>query len=193
MKGTITNRQMFFLLFLTLTAYTVISIPKVIAQTAGTGGWFSLMITALFFATFVAVIVRLNSAFPGMMLYDYSQRIAGKLIGSALAVYYLLYFFMVSTYLTAELTQVLRAEFFPKTPQWAMLVASVIVFGIVAHRGVTSVARFFEVIGTVFLITAVIIVCMQHVLGECLRLQPMHSIGCMLNIDGKRFNNEIHQ
>ena len=65
MKSSLTNRQLFFLLLLTLTAYTVISIPKIIAQGAGTGGWLSLMITALAFAAFAAMIVRLNSAFPG--------------------------------------------------------------------------------------------------------------------------------
>ena len=53
------------------------------------------------------------------------------------------------------LTAVLRAGFYPRTPRWAMLIVSVVVFGIVAYRGVVSVARFFEVIGTVFVITAV--------------------------------------
>lgn len=52
-----------------------------------------------------------------------------------LALYFILYFLMVSAYLNIQLTTVLRAEFYPKTPQWAMIVASVIVFGIVAHRG----------------------------------------------------------
>lgn len=70
MHSSVSNRQMFFLLLLTLTAYTVISIPNVISQTSGTGGWLSLMITALLFAVFAVILVRLNSAFPGMTLLN---------------------------------------------------------------------------------------------------------------------------
>ena len=134
MHSSVSNRQMFFLLLLTLTAYTVISIPNVISQTSGTGGWLSLMITALLFAVFAVILVRLNSAFPGMTLFEYSQRIVGRIMVYVLALYFILYFLMVSAYLNIQLTTVLRAEFYPKTPQWAMIVASVIVFGIVAHR-----------------------------------------------------------
>lgn len=155
LKSSVTDRQIFFLLFLTLTSYTIISISKVIAQGVGPDGWVALTITSLVFAVFAAIIVRLNSAFPGMMLFDYCQRIAGKFLAYAVAIYFILYFLMVSVYLNTRLTQVLREEFYPKTPAWAMLVSGVLVFGWVAQRGVTGVARFFEIIGTVFVITAI--------------------------------------
>lgn len=155
MKSSVTDRQIFFLLFLTLTAYTVISIPKIIAQDAGSGGWTTLLLAALFFALCAWLIVRLNCAFPGMMLYDYSRRIAGKAVAYALAAYFALYFLLVSAHLNTQLTEVLRAEFYPKTPQWMMLMVTVFVAGSIAHRGVTNVGRFFELIGAVFLITAI--------------------------------------
>lgn len=169
MQSSVSNRQIFFLLLLTLTAYTVISIPKVIAQGAGSGGWFSLALVSLLFAVFAAIIIRLNSAFPGMTLFEYSQPIAGKAVAYALAGYFILYFFAFSTYLNLQLAEVLRAEFYPKTPQWVMIISSVVVFGIAARRGVISVARFFEVIGTIFVITAAathFVMLLQGDLGE---------------------------
>lgn len=173
MKSSISNRQMFFLLLLMLTAYAVISIPKVIAQSAGTGGWFSLMITSLLFAIFAALIVRLNSAFPGMTLFEYSQCIVGKAMAYILAVYFILYFLLFSVYLNLQLAAVLQAAFYPKTPRWAMTVASVIVFGIVAHRGVVGAARFFEVIGTVFVITATATHFVMFLQGDLREVQPV--------------------
>lgn len=175
LQSSVSNRQIFFLLLLTMTAYTVISIPKVIVQSSGTGGWLSLMITALLFAVFVVVIVRLNSAFPGMMLFEYSQRIVGRIMAYVLAVYFILYFLMISAYLNVELSAVLRAGFYPKTPQWAMTIASVIVFGIVAHRGVVSVARFFEVIGTIFVITGFVTHFVMLLQGDLREIQPFFS------------------
>ena len=150
MKASVTDRQVFFVLFLTLTAYTVISIPKVIAQKTGSGGWTTILFTSLVFAAFAWVIVRLNSAFPGKMLFDYSRRIVGKAAAYVLAAYFALYFLLVAVHLNMQLTAVLRAEFYPKTPQWVMLVATLLVIGSVAYRGVTNVGRFFEVIGSVF-------------------------------------------
>lgn len=172
MKNTISNRQMFFLLLLMLTAYVVISIPKVVAQSSGTGGWLSLILTSLLFALFAAMIVRLNSAFPGMTLFEYGQRIAGKAVTYIFAVYFIIYFLLFSTYLCLQLTAVLRAEFYPKTPRQAMIIVSVIVFGIVVHRGAISVARFFEVIGTVFVITLVATHLVMLQQGSLREIQP---------------------
>ncbi|HML46045.1 MAG TPA: GerAB/ArcD/ProY family transporter, partial [Clostridia bacterium] len=155
MNSRITDRQMFFMLFVTLTTYTIINVPKVIAQGVGTGGWFTLLITSLFFAAFVALIVRLNSAFPGLMLAEYSRQIVGKVFAIVLSLYFLVYFLLIAVYLNIQLISVLKAVFYPKTPQWVMLITSLIVFGFAAYRGVNSVARFFEIVGTVFLFTAV--------------------------------------
>lgn len=172
MNSHITNRQMFFLLFVTLTTYTTISVPKVIAQGVGTGGWFTLLITSLFFAVFVALIVRLNSAFPGQVLCEYSQQIVGKVFAYALSVYFLAYFLLVSVYLNMHLAFVLKAAFYPKTPQWVMLIASVTVFGFAAYHGVNSVARFFEIIGSVFLLTAICVHVVMLLQGNPQEIRP---------------------
>jgi len=119
------------------------------------------------------VIVRLNSAFPGMMLYEYSRRIVGRAAAYALAVYFALYFLLVSVHLNIQLTAVLRAEFYPRTPQWAMLAVTVLVVGSVAYRGVTNVGRFFEVIGLVFVITAVITHFIMILQGEPNEILPL--------------------
>lgn len=155
MKSSVNDRQIFFIVFLTLTCYSRNSIAKTLAQSAGTGGWFPLVITALCFAAFAWVIVRLNSAFPAMTLFDYGQRVAGRFLAYVLAIYFMLYFFLALGFLCTKLTEVLKAEFYPQTPEWATLAASVFVFGFVAYRGVTGVARFFEIVGTVFLVVAI--------------------------------------
>lgn len=172
MKSSITNRQIFFLLFLTLTAYTIISIPEVVAQNSGSGGWLSILITSLFFAASAAVIVRLNSAFPGMMLYDYSGQLVGKLIAVLLAMYFILYFLLVSTYLNLQLTSVLKAEFYPMTPKWVMLVLSIFAFGCVAYRGVTNVARLFEILGAIVLIAGIVTNVIMSYQGDFHEIQP---------------------
>lgn len=43
MGSNVTNRQIFFLLFLTLTTYAIINTPKIMAQKAGSGAWLPLI------------------------------------------------------------------------------------------------------------------------------------------------------
>ena len=57
MTNTITNRQMAFILFLTLTCYTIVTISKDMAESAGTGSWLTILVTALIFGLVAMGIV----------------------------------------------------------------------------------------------------------------------------------------
>jgi cytochrome c-type biogenesis protein len=49
MPNSVTNRQIFFILFLTIAPYSTLSISKVLAESAGTGAWFTIIITSIIF------------------------------------------------------------------------------------------------------------------------------------------------
>ena len=88
------------------------------------------------------------------------------------AIYFIVYFLLVSTYLNLQLARCCRRPL-SQNPGWAMTVASVLVFGLVAHRGVTGVARFFEVIGTYFVITATVTHFVMLLQGDLREIQPL--------------------
>ncbi len=157
MQKGISGRQIFFLMCLTLTTYTIISMPRIMAQHAGTGAWLPILLTAAGFAPFAVVVIRLGLLFPDRTLFEYSREIAGKFLGCLFSVYYALYFLMIAVYLNLQLVNVLNAEFFPKTPKGVTLFVGILVFGCIASKGATSAARFFEIIGPVFLVTAFVV------------------------------------
>lgn len=157
MPNSITNRQMFFILFLTLTTYTVISIANIMAKSAETGSWIPILITSIIFAVAVTTIVRLNNMFQGRVLFDYSRDIVGGFLAYVLAFYFILYFLVVGVYLNVEITALLQAEFYPRTPQWATLLLGIPVFGYIANKGVTNVARLLEIYGIIFITTTILI------------------------------------
>ncbi len=173
MKSDVSNRQIFFLLYLTLTTYTLISIPKVLAERAGTGAWVPILIMTAVFSLLVVLVVRLGNKFPGRMLFDYSQEIVGKFFGYVLSIFFALYFLLISVYLNVQLTSVLKSEFFPKTPDWAMLTAGVAVFGCMAYKGVNSVVRFIEIIGPVYLLTAFAVYFIMLLQGDISNILPL--------------------
>jgi spore germination protein len=136
-----------------LTAYSAIDISRIMAESAGRGGWIPVIAASLVFGVMAVVITRLNNMYQGKALYDYSKKIVGDFFGVTISVFYILYFLSIEVFLNKKLVSILQAEFFQKTPDWALLALGIFVFGCIAYRGVTNIARFFEIICTVYLLT----------------------------------------
>jgi spore germination protein len=123
------------------------------AESAGRGGWIPVIATSFVFGVFAVIITRLNNMYQGKTLYDYSRKIAGNFIGVTISIFYIIYFLLIEIFLNKKLVGILQAEFFPKTPDWALLALGIFIFGCIAYRGVTNIARFIEIICTVYLLT----------------------------------------
>ncbi len=70
MLNTMTNRQMVFILLLSLTSYNVITIPKEMAASAGTGSWLVIFIASVIFGLFAVVITSLGNRFQGRIICE---------------------------------------------------------------------------------------------------------------------------
>lgn len=157
MANSITNRQIFFILFLTSISFGVVSISKIMAESAGTGSWLTLLITALIFAIAAIMIVSLNNMFQGKMLFDYSKEIIGNVGSYTVSIYFVIYFLLILIFLVIQLSNILQSNFLLKTPKWAIMLFGIPVFGFLAYKGITSVARMFELYGLLVLIFAILI------------------------------------
>ena len=103
----------------------------------------------------VVIITKLNNMYQGKVLFDYSQEIVGKFTAYLISVYLMLFFLMIGVFLKLKLVTLLTSNFLPKTPPYAMLLLGISLFGYVAYKGITNVARAFEIIGVLFLIITV--------------------------------------
>ena len=172
MANTITNRQMVFILIVTLMSISVITMPKVMAEQAGVGNWIPIMITAVVFGILVTFLAKLNRAFPGMALYDYSRELVGKTGCCIIAVFYVLYFLKASVYMSSHMAEMLRANFLFETPYWAFLLAGIPVFGYLAYQGPVITARIFELYGVVGLAVLIITHTNMMIQGDVNNILP---------------------
>lgn len=155
MTNSITNRQMFFILFLTLTTYTTIDLPKVMAQDAGRSSYIPIIIASIVFGIAAIVIVKLNNMFSGQVFFDYSQKVIGKFSAYVFAIYYIIYFFIIGVFLKLKMVNILTSNFLPKTPEFVFLLSGVVLFAYVAYKGITNIARMFEIYGISFLLITI--------------------------------------
>ena len=160
-------------MFLTITTFTVVTIAKDMAETAGRGSWLPLLITSIIFAIGAALIIRLNCKYEGKMIFDYSSILVGKVGAYILSIFYVIYFSIITIYLVTQLATVLKNDFLFKTPTWATMLIGIPVFTYIAFKGITNVARLFEFIGIFFVIIAVTVHILMISQAEVTHILPL--------------------
>lgn len=173
MENTITNRQIFFILLLTLTCYTAVSISKVMAEAAGTGAWLTILATTLVFALAAACVVYVSNKYRGQMLLSYAPSLITKPGAYVLAFFYIIYFLFIVVLLVTDFSKLLVADFFPRTPVWAFSLLGIPLFSYIAYKGVRNTARMAEIIGIVFIFTAVFVHILMVAEGRVNRILPL--------------------
>lgn len=181
-KNKITNRQLFFIIFLTLSSYTTIDLPKQIAESAGRMSWIPIIIMSLLFGVFAVVITKLNNMYKGKVFYDYSKNITGKFFSYIICFYYLIYLIIIGIYLKLKLVGLLNNNFLPKTPQMVILIFGIALFGYIAHKGITNIARIFEIIGVLFLAVTVILCIFMLIEGMKENILPLFNLSEIKNV-----------
>jgi len=172
LTNTITNRQLFFMLLLTLTGGTV-SIAKTMAATVGTNAWLVLTATSLLIGLAAAMIVSLNAMHEGQMLFDYAPSLVTRPGAYILILYYIAYFLFILSGLLYDLIRILHYDFFPKTPQWTFPLAGLPVFCYVAYKGITNLGRLAECVGIVFISLGLLVHLLMAIEGRVSRILPL--------------------
>jgi len=175
LTNSITNRQMFFIIFLTLTTYTTIDLPQVAAQAAGRSTWIPLIAAFIPFGLGAIIIAKLNNMYLGKVFFDYSQEIIGKFFAYLIAIYLTLYYMFIGLYLKLKLVSLLTSNFLPKTPHFVMLLFAIALFGYVAYKGITNIARLLEMYGVVFLLVTVGICLLMLSQGTIENILPLYN------------------
>lgn len=164
---------MFFILVLTLTSYNVITIAKEMAVSAGTGAWLTLLVTSLFFGLVAVVIASLNNRFQGKTLFEYSAQLVSRPGSYIVSFVFLLYFLFITVLLVTQEAKVLKEDFFPKTPLWVFPLVSIPVFCYIANKGITTIARLCELVGIIFICTALFVHILMLTEGRLSYILPL--------------------
>lgn len=157
MENSITNRQMAFMIFLILTSYGVTVAPALLASTAGSGSWLTILLTAIFFAICAAMVVSLNIRFEGMSFFEYSPHLIGRFFPYTVLVIFILATILFIVFLVTQMASLLQADFLIQTPKWSTMLIAIPVFCFIAQKGITNTARMTEIFGLIYLITAVVV------------------------------------
>lgn len=173
MTKNITNRQLFFILLLTITALGIVNIAKTMAEHAGTGYWIPVLTMAIFFAFGAAIIVKLNNMHKDKTLCEYSKKLIGPFFTKVISFFYFIYFTLILVYLILQVSIILQANYLKSTPIWATMLVGIPVYCYVAYKGINTLARMVEIIGILYFVVGLAIIALMFSQGDILRILPL--------------------
>lgn len=190
MKGFITDRQVFMILYCIISGYSIINLPQIVAKSAGTGGWISLLITTAMFALFIYIITYLQFVHEGKTIFEYSQQLIGKTLAYALIIIYAAYYFVFLTMVVRVYCETIRLTILTKTPVIYLCLAVYLVVAYALLNGLSVIARLCEIIGLISIISITVISTILLTQGEIVNIRPLfvtNNIGIYLKAVMKLF------
>ncbi|HWR61346.1 MAG TPA: endospore germination permease [Clostridia bacterium] len=138
--------QIAMIIIMSVISVGVFSIAGDAAGAAGSDGWLVVATAGLLNLLPLAVIIRLNSRFPGKTFAEYSQDIIGVIPGKALTCAFAVYLLLVIAYVTRAFTEVVKMFLLFRTPTEVIMMSLILVCTYIVRGGAECIGRINELI-----------------------------------------------
>ncbi|MBE7096654.1 GerAB/ArcD/ProY family transporter [Bacillus cereus] len=122
----------------------VLSLPRVLAEKAGTDGWIAILIGWISSTIAGVFIVKTAAKYPEDTLYEILIRFFGKIIGKTLVIIYMMYFALYSCIVLVNAMLYLKGWLLPKTPDYLVIFLFSIPTFLIARNGPRIIGRYSE-------------------------------------------------
>lgn len=171
------NRQIAFMMYCTIIGYGVIGIPKDAAESAGTGGWFSLLMATIIFMFFAYIIAYLQYVYENKTLYEYSELLVGKLITYIFLIICIIYFFTFFSMIARIYAETIKLIILNKTPVTYICILFYIVVFYALKKGIIVIGRVCEIYAFLNIIGFIFINFLLCTKGTWLNIHPIFVVG----------------
>ncbi|KJS19757.1 MAG: hypothetical protein VR72_17585 [Clostridiaceae bacterium BRH_c20a] len=183
-RGTISPRQVFFILIMLLTGIYILILPRHLVTIVGTDGWLVLLVGGFVSSLMLFFINKISRKFPGKTVVEFAPVVMGlflgKLLGGILVVYYT-FLAAVSLRIFAEM---LKSVLLSDTPRWVVVVALVALITWIVQNGLEDIARFTELLAPIILLLLIAAFLGDVRYMEAIRLRPMFQSAALPLLEG---------
>jgi len=172
MNETLTNRQIAFIVIGALVGDEFIILSHELAQGAGTGGWFTIVLSSIIVAISAYIFAYLGNTHKNQTLYDYSRMLVGKYITYIFAFIYIFYFLIFSSISSRLFCEDIKIFILPRTPISALYLLLLFAIFLVVDRKLRVLARLCEFYMSIVIIGIVIVLTIVITQGEFVNLRP---------------------
>ncbi|MDF2881592.1 MAG: spore germination protein [Clostridiaceae bacterium] len=180
MNNFVTNRQISFILYCIIVGYGVINLPKDAAESAGTGCWFPLIISTIILMVMTYIITYLQYLYEGKTLYEYGQKLVGKLITYVFLIICTIYFFTYFSMITRIYGETIRLCILYKASVLYICMLFYIVIFYALMKGINVIARVCEIYGLLNILGFLFINSLLMTKGKLVNIRPLFVTGDLM-------------
>ncbi|MFD2444262.1 endospore germination permease [Bacillus sp. CGMCC 1.16607] len=183
-KGKISALQMSMMMFPTIMATAILTVPGFTAKYAKQDLWISPLWASLVGFMTVYISVRLNNLYPNYSFFQKCEKILGKLLGKLLGSIYVLLFILVSGQITRSYAEFITGVFFPRTPISVIIISMIILSAFTVIGGIEVVGRVSQIFFPIFFISVLFIFMMLIPQLKPENIFPIMEFGVLPSIKG---------
>lgn len=183
----ITNRQLFFILFMIRATIIVAVLPPVVTVfNTFQDAWASVIVSFFTASILVFIICRLGIHFPQMTVFEYSQKLLGPWFGRVLCFLFLWGFLDIAAIDVRIYSEALVANFFPATPPIFIVASVAIVAALAAYQGPVIIGRTADLLFPFYILMIVlsITIPLPQAIDQLHNLEPILARGIMPVLGG---------
>jgi spore germination protein len=142
----ITVPQTVALLITTILGTGILSLPRNVANAAGSDGWLLVLSGGVFAFVSSLIVGALVKKFPQDTFIEYSQKVLGKILGYPLGVILIIYFVFLSAMTARIFSEVMNAFMLINTPREFIIFTMLMLSVYLMRHGIEPIARIGEIL-----------------------------------------------
>ncbi|MFS0724319.1 GerAB/ArcD/ProY family transporter [Paenibacillus sp. 1P07SE] len=139
-------KQTALLLLVFLTGSSIINIPAPLTGIAGNAAWISILLSGSFGILLLACILYMHSKYPDLTLFGFSRMLLGKPLTLLLAIPYLCYLLVMTTFITIDAGAFIKDTLLIETPSYIILGLLLMLCAVTCRAGIDAMARMFTLL-----------------------------------------------
>ncbi|USG66722.1 spore germination protein [Brevibacillus ruminantium] len=126
--------------------FSVLTLPRELAEIAGTDGWISIILGWLLAVLVSLITIQTMKRYPNSTILDLLPHLFGKWGGKLITVVTLLYFFFATTTILLSIVSLLKLWLLSQTPYYLIMFLILVPVLFIVGKGVKTLARYAELI-----------------------------------------------
>jgi len=172
-RGTISPRQVFFILVMLLTGIYILILPRHMVTIVGTDGWIVLLVGGFISSLMLFFINKTSRRFPGKTVVEFTPLIMGPFLGKILGGILVAYYTFLAAVSLRIFSEMLKSVLLADTPRWIVVLGLVVLITWIVQNGLEDIARFTELIAPIILLLLIAALLGDLRYMEAIRLRPM--------------------
>ncbi|KAB7706206.1 GerAB/ArcD/ProY family transporter [Bacillus aerolatus] len=183
-KGKISSLQMAMLMYPTIVATAILSVPGITATYAKQDLWLSPILASLIGFVTVYIAYKLHKLYPEQTVIQFSEQILGQFAGKVLGFLFLFFYIQTTGHMIRAYSEFIVGSFLFKTPISAIIVSMTLLCAFAVHGGLEVVGRVAQLFFPVFVIPIILLILLLIPDFEIGNILPILERGIMPPIKG---------